>query len=242
MSQSGGERLQKVLARAGIGSRRACDELIGAGRVSVNGHRAELGLRVDTATDVIEIDGVRIAVGMDLVYLALHKPIGVLTTARDTHERSTVFDLVPDEPRVFSVGRLDKDTSGLLLLTNDGEFANRVAHPRFGVPKTYVAEIRGGVNRAHVKKLVRGVDLPDGPATAEDVRIRATSGQRTLLEVVVHEGRNRLVRRMLAEVGLEVVSLTRTAIGEVRLGKLPVGKWRRLKQTEVLELLREANT
>lgn len=236
-----GERLQKVLARAGVGSRRACDELIGAGRVTVNGRRAELGVRVDPRTDTVEIDGVRVALEPDLVYLALHKPVGVVTTARDTHKRRTVTDLVPAEPRVFPVGRLDKDTSGLLLLTNDGEFANRVAHPRFGVPKTYLAEIRGSVKRAQVKALERGVDLEDGTAAAERVRVRAESGGRTLLEVVVSEGRNRLVRRMLADVGLDLSSLARIGIGDVRLGRLSAGKWRKLKRTEVLELLRSAS-
>lgn len=238
MSTESGERLQKVLARVGVGSRRACDELIRAGRVSVNGDRAELGTRIDPERDAVEVDGVPVALSTDLVYLALHKPVGVISTARDTRGRKTVADLVPAHPRLFPVGRLDLDTSGLLLMTNDGEFANRVAHPRFEIPKTYVAEVRGVVTRTTVRTLQSGIDLDDGPARAERARVLASAPGRGVVEVIVHEGRNRIVRRMLDVVGLQVVSLVRTAIGPVKLGRLKLGEWRQLKRTEILELQR----
>jgi 23S rRNA pseudouridine2605 synthase len=235
-----GERLQKVLARAGVGSRRACEDLIRAGRVSVNGRAAELGTRIDPDKDEVTVDGVGVSLSADLVYLALHKPVGVLTAARDARGRSTVADLVPDHPRVFPVGRLDLDTSGLLLLTNDGEFANHIAHPRYGVPKTYVVEARGVLDRVAVRKLTDGIDLPDGPARADSARVRATGRHRVLVELVVREGRNRLVRRMLEAMGLEVLSLVRTAVGPVRLGRLKAGEWRALKYQELQELRRAA--
>jgi len=240
VSEEAGERLQKVLARVGVASRRAVEDLIKAGRVTVNGRPAELGMRVQSDRDEVTIDGVPVGLATDLTYLVLHKPTGVVTTARDTHGRPTVLDLVPSDPRVFPVGRLDQDTSGLLLLTNDGEFANRIAHPRYEVSKTYVAEIRGKATRAHARKLEAGIELTDGPARAEDVRIRASGGGRALVELVVREGRNRLVRRMLDAIGLDVVSLVRTAVGPIRLGRLSAGQWRHLKRTEILELGRSA--
>ncbi len=235
------ERLQKVLARAGFGSRRACEELIAAGRVKVNGRIAELGQRVDPARDTIDLDGVAIDTTSDLVYLALHKPVGVVTTASDTHGRPTVLELVPREPRLFAVGRLDLETSGLLFMTNDGEFAEHVSHPRFEVPKVYVAEVEGRITGAQTKALQEGVELDDGWARAENVRVRATSLDRTIVELTVREGRNRLIRRLLAAMGLEVVSLMRLAIGNVRLGRLKPGDHRQLKRTEVVDLLRSTN-
>jgi 23S rRNA pseudouridine2605 synthase len=235
------ERLQKVLARAGLGSRRSSEDLIRAGRITVNGRRAELGTRVDPEIDDVAIDGVPVSLQLELVYYALHKPKGVVTTAKDTHGRRTVLDLVPDDPRVAPVGRLDRDTSGLLLLTNDGDFANHVAHPRYEVPKIYVAEVDGKVSQGLVQRLQRGVRLEDGPAHAEEVRIRAASRGRTIVELTVREGRNRLVRRLLASQGLRVIALVRTAIGPVRLGRLQEGDHRTLKRDEVLALLREAN-
>ncbi|MGH2760042.1 MAG: pseudouridine synthase [Actinomycetota bacterium] len=242
MTEQPGERLQKVLSRAGIASRRACEELIRAGRVAVNGRPAELGMRVDVGSDRVTIDDVPVALSTDLAYLALNKPTGVLTAARDARGRTTVVDLVPREPRVFPVGRLDKDTSGLLLLTNDGAFANRMAHPRYEVPKTYVAEVGGNVTGDLKRRLGAGVDLEDGSARAERVEIRARGEGRAVIEMVVREGRNRLVRRMLAAVGLDVRSLVRTAIGPLRLGRLKAGEWRPLDRAEVLDLERSAKT
>jgi 23S rRNA pseudouridine2605 synthase len=235
-----GERLQKVLARMGFGSRRACEELITAGRINVNGRPAELGMRIHPASDAVEVDGTRVRLSTDLVYLALNKPAGVLSAAKDTRGRQTVVDLVPMEMRVFPVGRLDRDTSGLLLMTNDGDFANHVAHPRYEVPKTYVAEVRGKVAPASVSKLRRGIHLEDGPAHAVAVRVRASGRGRALVELTVREGRNRLVRRMLAAVGAQVTSLVRTEIGPVRLGRLKPGTWRHLRRDEVMQLMGEA--
>ena len=231
------DRLQKVLARAGYGSRRACEELIRAGRVRVNGAVAELGSRVDPSKDDVTVDGVRAPVSPDLVYLVLHKPVGAVTTARDPRGRPTVLDLVPREPRVFPVGRLDIDTSGLLLLTNDGDFANQIAHPRYGVPKTYVAEVKGKVDARTPRRLVRGVELEDGLARAESARLQASSRGRAVVEITVHEGRNRLVRRMLDALGLNVQRLVRTSIGDVRLGRLKEGGWRNLRADELQGLL-----
>ncbi|MGH7859465.1 MAG: pseudouridine synthase, partial [Candidatus Binatia bacterium] len=233
-----GERLQKVLARAGYGSRRACEDLIKGGRVRVNGEVARLGMRIDAATDAVEIEGVRVNVRPDLVYLALNKPVGVLTTAADPRGRPTVMELVPPEPRVFPVGRLDRDTGGLIFLTNDGEFANRIAHPRYEVPKTYVAEVAGKFPASAATRLERGVELEDGRARASGVRVRARGRGRTLVELTVREGRNRLVRRMFDAVGTPVASLQRTAVGPVRLGRLRPGTYRKLDPREVLELLR----
>lgn len=238
---AGPERLQKVLARAGLGSRRGCEDLIRAGRVLVNGEVAKLGSRVDPQTDVVEVDRVRVPIAPQLVYLALHKPSGVITTANDPQGRPTVLDYVPNEPRVFPVGRLDFDSSGLLLMTNDGDLANRVAHPRYGITKTYVAEVQTDSNknpdRGVARRLVRGVELDDGTAKAEEAHIQASSRGRAIIEIKVHEGRNRLVRRMFDAVGLEVTSLVRTAVGEVRLGRLREGDWRNLKPQEIRGLL-----
>jgi 23S rRNA pseudouridine2605 synthase len=158
-----GERLQKVLAQAGLGSRRACEELVAAGRVRVNGEVATLGARVDPEADVVEVDGARIGVRQGLVHYLLNKPAGVVTTAADPQGRSTVVDLVPDEPRVYPVGRLDADTEGLLVLTNDGDLAHRLTHPSFGVDKEYLAEVEGTPSRGALRRLRQGVDLDDGP-------------------------------------------------------------------------------
>jgi 23S rRNA pseudouridine2605 synthase len=236
-ADASGERLQKVLARAGFGSRRGCEELIAAGKVRVNGRVAELGSRVDLGRDTVSVNNIDIDLSPDLVYFALHKPVGVLTTARDPQGRPTVIDLVTTAARVFPVGRLDRDTSGLLLLTNDGAFANRIAHPRYEVPKTYVVEVRGSVGRQHINALKRGIELEDGPAKAESAKAIGGTPGRTLVELVVHEGRNRLVRRMVEAAGFEIVSLIRTAIGPLRLGRLRSGAFRELSRTDVLTLL-----
>jgi pseudouridine synthase len=236
-----GERLQKALARAGFGSRRSAEELIRARRVTVNGRVAELGSRVDANSDVVEVDGIRVPVAADLVYLALHKPSGVMTTVKDPEGRPTVMQFVPKDPRVFPVGRLDFDSSGLLLLTNDGDLANRVAHPRYGVQKTYVAEVIGKdkklPDRGVARRLIRGIELDDGMAKAIDARIQASSKGKAIVEVVVQEGRNRLVRRMFEALGLDVKNLVRTSIGDVRLGRLKEGDFRNLKPQEIRGLM-----
>jgi len=239
-AEPSGVRLQKVLAAAGIGSRRACEELIAAGRVSIDGRRVErLGTRIDPATAVVTVDGERINVRDDLVYLLLNKPRGVLSAMSDDRGRRTVGDLVADRPeRLFHVGRLDADSEGLLLLTSDGELAHRLMHPRFGVSKTYLATVPGPVPRAVIRRLRAGVQLEDGPVRVDSARVVQTSGNRAIVEVVLHEGRNHIVRRLLAEVGHPVQRLVRTAIGPVRLGGLRAGGIRELSRQELASLYR----
>jgi 23S rRNA pseudouridine2605 synthase len=230
-------KLQKVLARAGLGSRRACEELIADGRVSVNGVPARLGQRVDPNTDRVEVDGVPIGVRPDLVYYLLNKPPGVVTTAADPHGRPTVIDLVPAEPRVVPVGRLDQDTEGMLLLTNDGDLTLRLTHPRYGVDKEYVAEVEGRPSRGALRRLREGVDLEDGRTAPARVASLAPG----LLRVVIHEGRKRQVRRMCDAVGHPVVRLVRTRIGPIADRRLRPGEWRRLTIDEVRALERAAS-
>ena len=238
-----GIRLQKVLAAAGIGSRRASEELIAAGRVRVNGLVAELGARVDPLTAIVEVDGDRITVRDDLVYLALNKPRGVLSAMSDDRGRRTVAEFVRDQPeRLFHVGRLDADSEGLLLLTNDGELAHRLTHPAFGVQKTYLATVPGPVAKTVGRQLLAGVELEDGPARADAFRIVQEHEARAIVEVVLHEGRKHIVRRMLDEVGHPVVRLVRTRIGPVNLGGQRAGTTRPLTRSELADLHRLADT
>ena len=223
-----GERLQKVLARVGLGSRRTCEELIADGRVTVNGELAELGRRVDPDHDRVAVDGVVVGVRPDLVHYLLNKPAGVVTTASDPQGRPTVVDLVPAEPRVFPVGRLDLDTEGLLLLTNDGHLANRIAHPSHGVAKEYLAEVEREPSRAALRRLREGVDLDDGRTAPAQASLVAP----TLVRLVIHEGRNRQVRRMLDAVGHPVLRLIRTRIGPLSDRRLQPGTWRALTLEE----------
>jgi 23S rRNA pseudouridine2605 synthase len=234
------ERLQRALARAGLGSRRACEELIAAGRVTVGGRVATLGDRVDPSVDEVRVDGRRISVDPDLRYLALHKPKGVTTTMRDPHAGRDLHGLLPPGPRVFPVGRLDRDTEGLLLLTNDGDLAHRLAHPRHGVEKEYLAQVDGTPSARHLAKLRRGVKLEDGVARAIRVTSSGRSRGRGAVRLVIAEGRKREVRRMLEAVGLPVTRLVRTRVGGVRLGRLPAGGLRELTQDEVRALYRDA--
>lgn len=230
-----GERLQKVLAQRGFGSRRTCEELIAAGRVTVNGDVAELGRRVDVNTDVVEVDGVPVGVRPDLVYYLLHKPYNVITTAKDTHERVTVVELVPETPRVHPVGRLDLDSEGLIILTNDGDLTHRLTHPSFGIEKEYLVHVRcgpDGVPESALNKLRKGVELEDGvtaPAKVGQV-------QPGVLRIVIHEGRHRQVRRMCDAVGHEVNRLVRTRIGPIVDATLAPGEWRHLTTQEVRAL------
>jgi 23S rRNA pseudouridine2605 synthase len=235
-----GIRLQKVLAAAGLGSRRACEVLIAAGRVSVDGVPVtEMGLRIDPLTAVVHVDGARINVRDDLVYLALNKPRGVLSAMSDTRGRRTVGDLVADRPeRLFHVGRLDADSEGLLLLTSDGELAHRLMHPAFGVAKTYLATVPGPVRAAVGRRLRAGVDLEDGPVQVDGFRVVQSVANRAIVEVVLHEGRNHIVRRLLDAVGHPVERLVRTAIGPVRLGGQRAGTLRELTRGELAELHR----
>jgi 23S rRNA pseudouridine2605 synthase len=234
----GGVRLQKVLAAAGVGSRRHCEELIGEGRVEVDGETVRrFGARVDPRRQVIRVDGRRIPASEDLVYLALNKPAGVLTTMSDSRGRLTMADLLGDTTeRLFHVGRLDYDTEGLMLLMNDGELAHRLAHPRFGVPKTYLADVAGPVPRDLGRQLMTGIELDDGVASADKFRVVERVGSRALVEITLHEGRKHIVKRMLAAAGHPVSRLVRTQVGPVGLGALRPGDTRRLTTKEVGDL------
>jgi 23S rRNA pseudouridine2605 synthase len=229
-----GHRLQKVLAQAGIGSRRVCEIFIEEGRVSVNGVVAHLGQRVDPEVDVVEFDGSQIGVRPGLVHYLLNKPAGVVTTAADTHGRPTVVELVPTDPRVFPVGRLDAETEGLLLLTNDGDLTHRLTHPSFGVPKEYLAEVEGEPSRGSLRTLREGVELEDGLTAPAKASLLAPN----MVRLTIHEGRNRQVRRMCEAVGHPVVRLVRTRIGPIADATLAPGEWRPLTQAEVRALER----
>jgi pseudouridine synthase len=225
-------RLNAYLARAGIASRRKADELIQAGRVTVNGEPGQLNTFVESR-DVIEVDGRRVE-KQPLTYLLLHKPAGTVTTAHDPQGRRTVVELVPPEPRVVPVGRLDADTTGALLLTNDGELAHRLAHPRYGVEKTYLVDVAGEPNDAALRRLEAGVELDDGPtAPARVVRLA-----KSRLELTIHEGRNRQVRRMLEAVGHPVQALHRSGYAGLTVEGLEPGTWRELEPSEVERLRR----
>lgn len=234
-------RLQKVLAGAGVGSRRVCEDLIAAGRVTVDGRRASLGDRVDAKTAVIHVDGERVVTDVSLVYLAFNKPRGVVSTMADERGRVAIADYVGSVPqRVYHVGRLDTESEGLLLLTNDGDLAHALTHPSYGVAKTYLAEIPAPVPSSVKRRLMTGITLEDGPAKADAFRIVDTVGRTALVEVSLHEGRKHIVRRMLDEVGHPVARLIRTAVGPVKLGDLRSGRYRRLTSTEVAALFRAA--
>lgn len=233
-----GERLQKVLAAAGIASRRAAEEMIAAGRVRVDGAVVtEMGRRVDARTARIEVDGKRIGLHPDHEYVLLNKPEGVITSAKDTHGRPTVLDLVESERRLFPVGRLDAGTVGVLLLTTDGELAHRLAHPRYEVEREYVAEVQGRPTDRTLRRLREGVELEDGMAVAKRARLLGSSGERSQIELVMVEGRKREVRRMLEAVGHPVARLARTRFGMLHTGTLAAGQWRVLTPAEVGELL-----
>lgn len=230
------ERVQKILARAGLGSRRHCEELVESGSVTINGTVATLGDKADAETDHIEVDGVRIGTQPGLVYYLLNKPAGVVTTAADTHGRPIVTELVPSEPRVFPIGRLDQDTEGLLLLTNDGDLAQRLAHPKFGVDKEYLVEVEGNPTRGELRQLREGLELDDGPTAPAKVALV----ERTLLRITIHEGRKRQVRRMCDAIGHPVIRLVRTRIGPLADRSLAPGEWRLLEVDEVRTLERAA--
>lgn len=239
VAEAGPQRLQKVLASAGLGSRRVCEELIAAGRVTVDGQAATLGVKVDPRTAVVCVDGARVVTDDRQVYLAVNKPVGVLSAMSDDRGRRTVADLIDDLPqRAFHVGRLDADSEGLLLLTNDGDLAHRLTHPSYGVPKIYLCEVPGPVSRRVERTLLAGIELEDGLVKADRFRVVDTVAPRALVELVIHEGRNRIVRRMFDAVGHPVRRLVRTGIGPIRLGELRSGRYRQLNGTEVGALYR----
>lgn len=227
-----GERLQKIMARMGVGSRRVNEDLIAAERVKVNGIVAILGARVHPETDEIEVDGTVLTSLPDTITYLLNKPMGVITSAEDTHDRPTVIELLPDTPRVFSVGRLDLDTEGLLLLTNDGKLAHRLTHPSFGIEKEYLVHVEGIPSRAELRMLREGVELDDGPS----LPAQATTVAPGMIKLTIHEGRNRQVRRMCEAVGHPVRRLVRTRIGPITDTRLKPGEWRELERHELIKL------
>lgn len=235
-------RLQKAIAHAGLMSRRAAEEVIAAGRVTIDGRTAILGDRVDVANERVAIDGALLPVNPDHQTFLLYKPVGAISTADDPHGRPTVVGMVDSGTRLYPVGRLDADSEGLILLTNDGELADRVTHPRYGIRKKYLVVVEGHVGQSTARQLESGVELEDGPASAIKARVLDTSGGQSQIEVVMGEGRNREVRRMLDAVGYPVVRLVRTAIGPIADPNLKPGKYRPLSNQEVSKLMAAARS
>jgi len=236
------ERLQKVLAAAGVGSRRACEDLIFRRRVTVNGKVAKLGDKVDPATAEIHVDGQRLITDTKRVYIAMNKPRGVVATLDDEKGRSELADFLGQfSQRLYHVGRLDADSEGLLLITNDGDLTNKLTHPSYGVPKTYLAEvINGPLPRTVGRRLLAGVDLEDGPAKVDTFRLVDAIGKTAQVEITLHEGRKHIVRRMLDEVGHPVTRLIRTSVGPIKLGDLRPGGFLYLSNAEVAALFKAA--
>lgn len=230
-------RIQKAIANAGLMSRRAAEEAMVAGRVELNGRPVVLGDRVDPDVDRLTLDGAPIPVSADLETHLLYKPVGIISTAHDPQGRGTVVDLVSSEHRLYPVGRLDADSEGLILVSNDGELTNRVTHPRYGITKKYLAEVTGQPDRSVLSQLTEGVELDDGPGRAQSARLIDSQPDRSLIELVMVEGRNREVRRMFGVVGHDVIRLVRTAIGPITDTGLKPGESRRLEPTEIQMLL-----
>ena len=231
-------RLQKFLAEAGVASRRRCEELIEAGQVSVNGQTVRvLGTKIDPEQDHVTVDGQPVAIEQK-VYIALNKPAGVLCTNRDTHQRKRAVDLLPRSlPRLYTVGRLDKDTEGLLLLTNDGTFSLRLTHPRYKMRKTYLVEVEGELNNAEIARLLEGVRSEGELLRAEKVFATRTKMNATELRLILGEGKKRQIRRMMSVIGHPVRRLVRLAIGPVELGNLAISQWRYLTHEEIRKLM-----
>lgn len=233
-------RLHKLLAEAGIGSRRKCEEIIQEGRVEVDGEFVtELGTSVDPAKQEIMVDGQRIRARRKQ-YFILNKPVGVVSTNFDQAGRTRVIDLVPQDERLFTIGRLDRQSEGLIIITNDGELANQLAHPRYGVPKTYHVEVAGSVSVEEIKMIQSGVYIAEGFVKAESCRLKQKRGKSSILEIVLREGKNREIRRLLAKVGHKVLRLKRISIGPLKLGEVPAGSFRELRPSEV-KALRDAS-
>lgn len=234
-----GERLQKVLAHAGVGSRRACEELIEQGRVSVDGVVVrQLGIRVNPETAVLHVDGNRVQLDQDKVTLALYKERGVVSTMSDDQGRPTLADYVEDRvERLYHVGRLDVETEGIILLTNDGELAHRLTHPSFEVPKTYIARVEGTVTRGLTKVLEQGITLEDGPVKVDHFTLREAGRKHSIVEIELHSGRNRIVRRMMEEVGFPVIDLVRTQFANIQIGRLRPGQVRTVGGSELGALM-----
>lgn len=230
-------RIQKAIANAGLMSRRAAENAMLEGRVLLNGQRVVLGDRVDPSSDILTLDGVPIPVSAELETHLLNKPAGVISTARDPQGRKTVIDLVDSDKRLYPIGRLDADSEGLILISNDGELTNRITHPSFGVTKRYLAEVEGTMTKSTVRQLTIGVDLDDGPARAESANLVESRSDRSLVELIMVEGRNREVRRMLETVGHPVTRLVRTAIGGLADSELKPGASRRLTAKDIQRIL-----
>ena len=239
LDEDGLIRIQKLLALAGVASRRRSEQLMLDGLVEINGEVvSRLGVKVDPAKDLIRVDGKRLPPISEKVYLAFNKPEGVTSTMSDPHAARTLEEFVAERPeRLFNVGRLDVETTGLLFLTNDGDFAQKVAHPSFEIMKTYVDEVEGQLFPRHVKQLLGGVTLEDGPIDVSAAKILRATDAKSIIELTIHDGRNRVVRRLLAEIGHPVTRLTRIQIGPVKLGTLRPGQMRELTNDELGELL-----
>jgi 23S rRNA pseudouridine2605 synthase len=241
-SSSEGVRLQKVLAAAGVASRRVCEDMIVAGQVKVNGKVVtELGTRIDPEVDKVIVKGTPIQLDVTKVYLMLNKPLGVVSSMQDEHGRPDLSQYAIDYDRVFNVGRLDADTTGLLLLTNDGDLAHKLMHPSFEVPKTYQAKVHGQITQPILNKLIAGIELEDGPIKADKARLLSASGNHSLVEIEIHSGKNRIVRRMFESLGFPVVALVRRAFGPLHLGHLNSGHIRQLSKIELGALLKAAD-
>lgn len=237
-----GVRLQKVLAAAGVASRRACEDLIVAGAVSVNGKVVkELGTRINPEVDQVKVKGTPVQLDTSKVYLMLNKPLGVVSTMNDEHGRPDLSQFTSDYDRLFNVGRLDSDTTGLLLLTNDGELAHKLMHPSFEVTKTYQVKLHGLINQPVLNKLLTGIELEDGLAKADSVRFISASGNHSLVEIQLHSGKNRIVRRMFQALGFPVVALVRRQFGPLHMGHLKSGHLRHLTKMELGALLKAAD-
>ena len=235
------ERLQKIISHAGLMSRRAAEELIRAGRVSLDGRVAVLGDRADPEEVDLRIDGAPVPVAPNRVTYLLYKPVGVVSTASDPEGRPTVVEMVPSEPRVYPVGRLDSDSEGLLLMSNDGTLTHAITHPSFGVTKTYSVLVEGRVSERDLRHLRGGVELDDGPARPVAVKVTDRAPDKTIAEVVMAEGRKREVRRMMSAIGHDVIRLVRTAIGPLTDRSLKSGEWRKLETAEVAALYAAAD-
>jgi pseudouridine synthase len=235
------ERLQKYMASCGVASRRKCEEIIAEGRVKVNGVTVrEAGLKIQPSKDKVTVDGREIIPANKPVYIMLNKPVGYVSTVRDQFKRPTVLDLLRGvKGRIYPVGRLDYDSEGLLLLTNDGNLAYGLTHPRHRVDKTYIVVVQGRPSRKEIDRIRKGVEIDGRMTSPADIRVESIQGNKTAFRVVIHEGRNRQVRRMFGAVGYAVVSLKRTSIGKLQLGTLAPGRWRFLEDREVKDLYKE---
>lgn len=228
------ERLQKYIARCGISSRRKAEELILSGRVQVNGHKViELGTKIDPLTDIVVVDGKKISEVKDFIYIKLNKPVGYVTTVKDQFDRKTVLDLIGIKERVYPIGRLDYNTSGLLLLTNDGDLANKLMHPKYHIYKTYIAEVEGRVSDESINQLKKGITIEDYKTAPAKVKLLKYIDNKSLVQISIYEGKNRQVRKMLDAVGHEVKTLKRISFGEISLEDLKVGSWAHLSNEEV---------